>query len=114
MVRKQVNCNLTIRSVLLPSGTWGSKSLEEFFRSALSQNICYCVRNTEKTISEIADDLGVSPVYVETEAEYLEQYGFLRVQKGRYIAGFIINEPTAELLTMQNTMYAHAGRAGCQ
>ena len=52
--------------------------------------------------------MGVSPVYVETEVEYLEQYGFLRVQKGRYIAGFIINEPTAELLTMQNTMYAHA------
>lgn len=89
-------------------GSMGTKSLEEFFRSALSQNICYCVRNTTKTISEIADDLGVSPVYVETEVEYLEQYGFLRVQKGRYIAGFIINEPTAELLTMQNTMYAHA------
>ena len=45
-------------------GSMGTKSLEEFFRSALSQNICYCVRNTAKTISEIADDLGVSPVYV--------------------------------------------------
>ena len=44
------------------NGSIGTKSLEEFFRSPLSQNICYCVRNTAKTINEIADDLGVSPV----------------------------------------------------
>ncbi|MBQ4047124.1 MAG: RNA polymerase sigma factor [Clostridia bacterium] len=90
------------------NGNIGTKSLDEFFRSALSQNICYCVRNTAKTIHEIADDLGVSPVYVETEVEFLEEYGFLRVQQGKYIVNFIINEPTAELLTMQDTMYKRA------
>ena len=90
------------------NGNIGTKSPDEFFRSTLSQNICYCVRNTAKTINEIADDLGVSPVYVETEVEFLEEYGFLKAEKDKYIVNFIISEPTAELLTMQNDMYKRA------
>ena len=90
------------------NGTVGTKSKDEFFRSTLSQNICYCVRNEYKTINEIADDLGVSPVYVETEVDFLEEYGFLREQNGKYIVNFIISEPTAELLTMQDSMYKKA------
>ncbi len=90
------------------NGSVGSKSPDEFFRSALSQNICYSVRNTAKTISEIADDLGVSPVYVESEVEFLEQYGFLTMQKDKYLVNFIIEEPTAELLTLKDKMYKEA------
>ena len=90
------------------NGNIGTKSPEEFFRSTLSQNICYCVRNTAKTINEIADDLGVSPVYVETEADFLEEYGYLKTQKDKYIVNFIISEPTADLLTLQNDMYKRA------
>ena len=90
------------------NGSVGKSSPDEFFRSALVQNICYCVRNTAKTINEIADDLGVSPVYVETEVEFLEEYGLLQARKDQYIANFIISEPTAELLTLQNDMYKRA------
>lgn len=90
------------------NGNIGTKSPEEFFRSTLTQNICYSVRNTAKSINEIADDLGVSPVYVETEVELLEEYGFLQAQQNKYIVNFIISEPTAEFLTMQNDMYKRA------
>ncbi|MGN1095472.1 MAG: sigma-70 family RNA polymerase sigma factor, partial [Eubacteriales bacterium] len=90
------------------NGSEGTKHPEDFFRSILSQNICYCVRNTAKTINEIADDLGVSPVYIENEVDFLEEYGFLRVQNDKYIINFIIEEPTAELLTLQNEMYKKA------
>lgn len=90
------------------NGSIGTKSLDEFFRSPLSQNICYCVRNSAKTVAEIADDLGVSPVYVETEAEFLEEYGFLKAHGDKYIVNFIISEPTAELLKMQDNMYKRA------
>lgn len=90
------------------NGKGGTKTLDEFFRGALAQNICYSVRNTAKSVNEIADDLGVSPVYVEDEAEFLEEYGFLQAQKDKYIVNFLISEPTAELLTMQNDMYRHA------
>lgn len=92
------------------NGSSGTRSLDEFLGSTLSQNICYCVRNTAKSINEIAEALGVSPVYVESEVEFLEEYGFLQKQKDKYIANFIISEPTAELLTMQNEMYERAAR----
>ena len=90
------------------NGSSGTKSLDEFLRTTLSQNICYCVRNTAKTVNEIADDLGVSPVYVEDEAASLHEYGFLRAQKDKYIVNFIISEPTVELLTMHDNMYKRA------
>ena len=95
-------CNLGI------NGSAGTKDISEIFRSTLSQNICYCVRNEAKTINEIADAIGVSPVYVETEVEFLEKYAFLKEQNGKYIVNFIINEPTAELLTIQDSMYKKA------
>ena len=90
------------------NGSIGTKSVDEFFRSALSQNICYCVRNEAMTINEIADALGVSPVYVETEVHFLEEYGFLSQNKDKYIVNFLIGEPTSELLTMQDAMYKKA------
>lgn len=86
-----------------------NKAARRFFRSALSQNICYCVRNTAKTVNEIADDLGVSPVYVESEAGFLEKYGFLSAEKGKYLLNFLISEPDEALLTMQDAMYKRAG-----
>lgn len=89
-------------------GSVGTRSMDEFLRSTLSQNICYCVRNTAKSVNVIAEELGVSPVYVETEVEFLEEYGFLQKQKDKYIVNFIISEPTSELLTMQNEMYRRA------
>lgn len=92
------------------SGQTGTKSLEEFFRAALPQNICYCVRRKAKTINEIADDLGVSPVYVEGEVEFLEEYGFLLKQQDKYIANFIMDESSEELLAMQSQMYAEAAK----
>ena len=87
------------------AGSVGTKSPDEFLRSALAQNICYCVRNEAKGINEIADDLGVSPVYIESEVEVLEEYGFLQAQNDKYIVNFIISEPTIELLTIQDNMY---------
>lgn len=90
------------------TGSFGTKSLEEFFRGVLPQNICYSVRHYPKSIHEIADDLGVSPVYVESEAEFLEEYGYLLKQNEKYMANFIMEEPTAEFLDMQANMYAEA------
>ncbi len=90
------------------NGTPGKRSLDEIFRSALAQNVCYCVRNTAKTVNEIADALGVSPVYVEAEAERLEEYGLLRPEKDKYLLNFLIYEPTAELLVMKDNMYKRA------
>ena len=90
------------------NGSSGTKTMEEFFRSALSQNICYCVRNEAKTVNEIADALGVSPVYVENEVNFLEEYCFLTEKNGKYIVNFLISEITTELLDIQDKMYKKA------
>ncbi|MBR4083941.1 MAG: sigma-70 family RNA polymerase sigma factor [Lachnospiraceae bacterium] len=86
------------------SGSVGTKSPDEFLRSALSQNICYCIRKEAKTINEIAENLAVSPVFVEGEVEFLEEYGFLLKQKDRYIANFLIEESTEAELLMYNDL----------
>lgn len=88
------------------TGTKGANS--NFFLSALSQNIVYDVWKSSKTINEIADDLGVSPVYVESEAEYLAEYGFLLEDKGKYICNILIEQPDELLNTLQNEMYGKA------
>ncbi len=89
-------------------GSVGTKDPREFFRSTLIQNICYCIRNKAKSINEIADDLGVSPVYVESEVDDLEKHGYLQKQNDKYISNFIIFEPTSEFLVIQNEMYKRA------
>ncbi len=90
------------------NGSVGTKTTDDFFRSVMNQNICYAVRNRAKTVNEIADDLGVSPVYIEEEADYLEEYGLLKKVGDGYIVNFLISEPTRELLVMQDAMYKKA------
>ena len=93
------------------NGVVGSKGdNENFFRSSLSQNIAYAVWKEGKTINEIADDLGVSPVYVESEAEYLEEYGFLIREGDKYLCNILIDEMTAEISKLQDEMYEKAAK----
>lgn len=90
------------------SGSIGSRTLDSFFGTRLVQNICYCIKDTAKTVNEIAEDLGVSPVYIEELIEMLDEYSYLTKDKDKYIANFIIDEPTTELLTIQDKMYKEA------
>lgn len=41
------------------------------------------VRKAGKSVNEIADELGVSPVYVESETDFLYEYGFLLKKGGK-------------------------------
>ena len=92
------------------NGSVGTKTIDEFFRSTLSQNICYLVKWEAKTVTEIADALGVSPVYVEGEVEFLEEYGFLLEEKGKYRINFLLDEPTTEQMKLQSEMYRKAAK----
>ncbi len=93
------------------SGKVGTKGdISNFFHSAISQNITYAVRTEAKTVNEIAEELGVSPVYIESEAEYLEKYGFLLKQGNKYLCNILINEPDNELNRLHNEMYSRAAK----
>ncbi len=93
------------------SGKIGTKGdISNFLRSAISQNIVYTVRYEAKTINEIADELGISPVYVESEAEFLEEYGFLLKQRDKYLCNILISEPTEEHNRLHDEMYLKAAK----
>lgn len=93
------------------SGSTGTKgAASNFLRSPLSQNIEYMVWKKAKTIGEISDALGVSPVYVESEAEYLEKYGFLTKHGDKYLCNILLDEPTNELNKLQSAMYEKAAK----
>ena len=87
------------------NGSFGEKDVFDMFRSPLVQNICYSVRDTWKTVNEIADDMGVSPVYVSGEADYLAEYGFLKKKGDKYLADMLIDIPDMKLQQMENDMY---------
>lgn len=90
-------------------GTMGGTS--SFLRSTLSQNIAYCAYREGKTINEIAECLGVSPVYIESEVDFLEEYGFLIKKDDKYLTNMIIDEPdddTIENFKLQEEMYTRA------
>jgi len=90
-------------------GTMGGTS--NFFRSILSQNIAYCTYHEAKTINEIAESIGVSPVYIESEVDFLEEYGFLIKKDDKYLSNMIIDEPddnAFEIVRLQEEMYTQA------
>ncbi len=66
---------------------------EDFLNTRLRQNILYAAYFMPKTVQEIAEELGVSPVYVEDEIDYLEEWGFLNLRPGgRYRTNVFITD----------------------
>jgi RNA polymerase sigma factor (sigma-70 family) len=76
-----------------------------FVRSALSQNILYSIQKEELTVEQIADLLGVSPVYVESELEYLEEYQLVLRKKNNYLCNILIDEETEENIHATEKLY---------
>lgn len=68
----------------------------------------YSVREKAKTVNEIADDLAVSPVYVEDETEYLCRFAFLDEAAGKYISRVIVCEENAERSAELDAIYSEA------
>lgn len=89
-------------------GTKGANS--NFFHSTLSQNIVYSVWKEAKTVGEIGDDLGVSPVYIESEAEYLAEYGFLTEKGGKYLCNILLEEASNELIALKDRIYCQSAK----
>ena len=71
---------------------------EYYLSDKLNLNIVYSVYFTPKTKEEIAEELGVTPVYIEDKIDYLEGNGFLVRQKGnRYTTSVLFYSPSFSL-----------------
>ncbi|MBQ2903666.1 MAG: sigma-70 family RNA polymerase sigma factor [Clostridia bacterium] len=80
------------------SGYTGNKGdTSDFLRNSLTQNIAYAAYYSPKTVNEIAEELGVSPIFIEDEVRTLEEYGFMdRLGGGKYRTNIYITEVTDE------------------
>lgn len=85
-----------------------------FLNSKLRQNIAYAAYYEPKTMEEIAVELGVSPVFVEDEVDYLVDYGFLDLLPGqRYRTNiFILNIP-GEIYAKSKELSKEIAKAAC-
>ena len=88
------------------SGTNGRN--ETLLRSALTQNILFLARNDAMSINALADALGVSPVYIESEVEFLEENAFMVKRGNKYIANVLIEVPTTQSNRLKNEAYESA------
>ncbi len=67
------------------SGNPGSnQGPESYIGDKLNLNIVYSVYHTPRTKEEIAEELGVTPVFIEDNVKLLEENGFLVKEKGKY------------------------------
>lgn len=67
------------------SGTPGNNGgPEAYIGDKLNLNIVYSVYHTPRTKEEIAEEIGVTPVFIEDNITLLEENGFLVKEKGKY------------------------------
>ncbi|MEG6612125.1 sigma-70 family RNA polymerase sigma factor [Pseudoclostridium thermosuccinogenes] len=107
-------------------GMAGANGGPEFYlKDSLNLNIVYSVYHNSRTIEEISEELGVTPVFIEDKIEVLENNGFLVRQAGNRFTTYVWFEPeTYSLEQRENTLkkqleiaellakdYAHAVRA---
>lgn len=112
--------NLGIQPITLcsmgHSGNPGDKGdTSDFLARRLTQNIAYAAYHAPKTIKEIAQELGVSPLFVEDEVQVLEEYGFMDKQPGgKYLTNIYITEPTKELDEQMHHLLCHYADILCE
>ena len=104
MVQMREKGGLGIEPItLVAKGNMGSPGkmgdTNDFVNSKLRENIVYAAYFEAKTKLEIAEELGVSPVFIEDEVDYLEEYGFLELMPGqKYRTNIFIENIPYEVL----------------
>lgn len=91
-------------------GTSGEKGdTANFLAKVITQNIAYAAYHQPRTINEIAEELGVNPIFVEDEVAVLEEYGFMdKLPSGRYrtnIQIYIPNKESCDIYTQATKKY---------
>lgn len=76
------------------NGTPGEKGDTSYYlATTIRQNIVYATYHQNKTLTELAEELGISPVYLQDEVDELAANGFLTEKAGgKYSSNVVINE----------------------
>ncbi len=88
------------------SGNPGTNGGPEFYlKDSLNLNIVYSVYYTPKTKDEIAEELGVTPVFIEEKIEFLEENGFLIKQAKNKYTTYVRFDPETYSLELQENKF---------
>lgn len=68
------------------NGRPGSKGdTSDFLAKTITQNIAYAAYHKPRSVNEIAEELGINPIFIEDEVAVLEEYGFMdKLADGKY------------------------------
>ena len=78
---------------------------EYYLNDSLNLNIVYSVYDTPRTKEEIAEELGVTPVFIEDKIELLESNGFLVKKSGNRFTTYVrFDSPTYSLEKQENKL----------
>ena len=77
----------------------------DMMNTALAQNIIYLTYHKDMSINEIAEALNVSPVYVESEIERLEENSIIVKVGKKYGANILVNEAWDELMEKMYSLF---------
>ena len=88
------------------SGNPGNNGGPEFYlEDKLNLNIVYSVYHSPKNIEEIAEELGVTPVYLTDKIQFLEENGFLvKTKSDRYTTYVEFKPETYSLELYENAL----------
>ena len=78
---------------------------EHYLGNKLNLNIVYSVYHTPKTLVEIAEELGVTPVYIEDAVAELEANGFLVEQAGKRYTTYVRFNPETYSLEQKDKLW---------
>lgn len=90
------------------NGHPGSKGdTQDFLAKTITQNIAYAAYHKSRTVNEIAEELGINPIFVEDEVAVLEEYGYMdKLPDGKYRTNIQISIPSDEA----NAIYKENGK----
>lgn len=88
-------------------GSPGSKGdTADFLAKVITQNIAYAAYHQPRSINEIAEELGINPIFVEDEVVVLEEYGFMdKLQNGKYRTNIHIAIPNETTHNIYKELY---------
>ncbi len=77
---------------------------EDYLNDKINLNIVYSVYDTPKTIEEIAEEMGITPVYLEERIKMLVDNGFLVATKGNKYTTYVKFTPPKISLEMDENI----------
>jgi RNA polymerase sigma factor, sigma-70 family len=87
------------------SGQPGTNGGPEYYlNDNQNLNIVYSVYHTSRTKEEIAEELGVTPVFIEDKIEFLEGNGFLVRQPGNKFTTYVLFYPETYSIEQQENI----------